>query len=101
MRTAAINIIVFLFLPVLGTGPDHRRRLEMGPPLLRLAVPALFGGRNDQPADAVATGKHSVWDKKQTPPWEPDGTPMPRDKRYWLPSSPPPSALPSRGRWLA
>jgi hypothetical protein len=40
-----------------------------------------------------ATGKHSVWDKKQTPPWEPDGTPAPRDKRYWLPSSPPPSAF--------
>jgi polyferredoxin len=31
-----------------------------------------------------ATGKHSVWDKKQTPPWEPDGTPAPRDPRYWL-----------------
>lgn len=31
-----------------------------------------------------ATGKHSVWDKKQTPPWEPDGTPMPRDWRYWF-----------------
>ena len=31
-----------------------------------------------------ATGKHSVWDKKQTPPGEPDGTPMPRDWRYWF-----------------
>jgi polyferredoxin len=31
-----------------------------------------------------ATGKHSVWDKKQTPPWEPDGTPAPRNPRYWL-----------------
>ena len=40
-----------------------------------------------------ATGKHSIWDKKATPPWEPDGTPAPRDKRYWLPWSPPPSAF--------
>jgi polyferredoxin len=32
----------------------------------------------------IATGKHSVWDKKQTPPWEPDGTQAKRDKRYWL-----------------
>lgn len=35
-----------------------------------------------------ATGKHSVWDKKQTPPWEPDGTPMPRDWRYWFAVAP-------------
>jgi polyferredoxin len=32
----------------------------------------------------MATGKHSLWDKNKTPPWEPDGTPAPRDPRYWL-----------------
>ena len=31
-----------------------------------------------------ATGKHSLWDKNKTPPWEPDGTPTPRDPRYWF-----------------
>lgn len=31
-----------------------------------------------------ATGKHSIWDRKITAPWEPDGTPSPRDARYWL-----------------
>jgi polyferredoxin len=31
-----------------------------------------------------ATGKHSIWDKRQTAPWEADGTPAIRDARYWL-----------------
>lgn len=31
-----------------------------------------------------ATGKHSLWDKKMTAPWEPDGTPAVRDARYWF-----------------
>jgi polyferredoxin len=31
-----------------------------------------------------ATGKHSLWDSKKTPPWEPDGRPAVRDARYWL-----------------
>ncbi|MCL2635024.1 MAG: 4Fe-4S binding protein [Betaproteobacteria bacterium] len=32
----------------------------------------------------LASGKHSLWDRQPTPPWEPDGTPTPRDRRYWL-----------------
>lgn len=31
-----------------------------------------------------ATGKHSLWDKRTTAPWEPDGTPAVRDARYWF-----------------
>lgn len=31
-----------------------------------------------------ASGKHSIWDRKTTAPWKADGTPSPRDARYWL-----------------
>ncbi len=31
-----------------------------------------------------ASGKPSVWEKKLLPPWQADGTPRPRDARWWL-----------------
>jgi polyferredoxin len=31
-----------------------------------------------------ASGKQSLWDKKPGPPWHPDGSPAPTDRRYWL-----------------
>ncbi|MCC8994931.1 MAG: 4Fe-4S binding protein [Candidatus Contendobacter sp.] len=31
-----------------------------------------------------ASGKQSLWDKKPGPPYHPDGTPAPSDRRYWL-----------------
>jgi polyferredoxin len=31
-----------------------------------------------------ASGKHSLWDKQEVPPWQPDGSPAVRDKRWWL-----------------
>lgn len=31
-----------------------------------------------------ATGKHSLWDQQAVPPWQPDGSPAVRDKRWWL-----------------
>ncbi|MBL8258537.1 MAG: 4Fe-4S binding protein [Candidatus Competibacteraceae bacterium] len=31
-----------------------------------------------------ASRKQSLWDPKPGPPWHPDGTPAPADRRYWL-----------------
>ena len=84
-KTAAINIILFLFLPVLGTlaliiGVAWKwGRLYCG-----WLCPHFSVVETINRLMLFATGKHSVWDKKQTPPWEPDGSPMPRDWRYWF-----------------
>lgn len=84
-KAAAINIILFLFLPVLGTlaliiGVAWKwGRLYCG-----WLCPHFSVVETINRLMLFATGKHSVWDKKQTPPWEPDGTPMPRDVRYWF-----------------
>jgi len=84
-RTAAANIVLYLFLPILGTlaliiGVAWKwGRLYCG-----WLCPHFSVVETINRLMLFATGKHSVWDKKQTPPWEPDGTPAPRDKRYWL-----------------
>jgi polyferredoxin len=83
--TAVINIILYLFLPVLGTGALiigvawKWGRLYCG-----WLCPHFSVVETINRLMLIASGKHSVWDKKQTPPWEPDGTPAKRDKRYWL-----------------
>jgi polyferredoxin len=84
-RAAAANIVLYLFLPILGTlaliiGVAWKwGRLYCG-----WLCPHFSVVETINRLMLFATGKHSVWDKKQTPPWEPDGTPAPRDKRYWL-----------------
>ena len=84
-RTAAINIILYLFLPILSAGALiigvawKWGRLYCG-----WLCPHFSVVETINRLMLFATGKHSVWDKKQTPPWEPDGTPAPRDPRYWL-----------------
>lgn len=83
--TAAVNLIFFLFLPILGTlaliiGVAWKwGRLYCG-----WLCPHFSVVETINRLMLLASGKHSVWEKKQTPPWEPDGTPSPRDKRYWL-----------------
>ena len=83
--TAAVNLILFLFLPVLGTlaliiGVAWKwGRLYCGWLCPHFSVVETINRLMLQ-----ATGKHSLWDRKQTPPWEPDGRPMPRNARYWL-----------------
>ena len=83
--SAAANLILYLFLPILGTlaliiGVAWKwGRLYCG-----WLCPHFSVVETINRLMLRATGKHSVWDKKQTPPWEPDGTPMPRDRRYWL-----------------
>jgi len=83
--TAAVNIVLYLFLPVLGTlaliiGVAWKwGRLYCG-----WLCPHFSVVETINRLMLFATGKHSVWDTKQTPPWEPDGTPAPRDPRYWF-----------------
>ena len=82
---AATNLILYLFLPILGTlaliiGIAWKwGRLYCG-----WLCPHFSVVETINRLMLRATGKHSVWDKKQSPPWEADGTPMPRDPRYWL-----------------
>lgn len=84
-RTAAVNIILYLFLPLLGTAALiigiawKWGRLYCG-----WLCPHFSVVETINRLMLVATGKHSLWDKNQTPPWEPDGTPTPRDPRYWF-----------------
>lgn len=82
---AAANIILFLFLPVFGTlalivGVAWKwGRLYCG-----WLCPHFSVVETINRLMLTASGKHSVWDRKATPPWEPDGRPARRDARYWL-----------------
>ena len=84
-RTAAVNLVLYLFLPLLGAaalviGVAWKwGRLYCGWLCPHFSVVATTNQQK-----LMATGKHSLWDKNKTPPWEPDGTPAPRDPRYWL-----------------
>jgi len=84
-QTATVNLILYLFLPILGTGALllfvawKWGRLYCG-----WLCPHFSVVETINRLMLIATGKHSVWEKKETPPWEPDGSPTPRDKRYWL-----------------
>ena len=84
-QTAAVNLVLFLFLPLLGTAALiigiawKWGRLYCG-----WLCPHFSVVETINRLMLVATGKHSLWDKNQTPPWEPDGTPTPRDPRYWF-----------------
>lgn len=82
---AAGNIVLFLFVPALGTlaliiGVAWKwGRLYCG-----WLCPHFSVVETINKLMLHASGKHSVWDKHATPPWEPDGTPAVRDHRYWL-----------------
>lgn len=82
---AGLNIILFLFLPVLGTlalivGVAWKwGRIYCG-----WLCPHFSVVETINRLMLTAGGKHSVWDRKATPPWEPDGSPARRDRRYWL-----------------
>jgi len=83
--SAAVNIILYLFLPVLGTlALIIAVAWKWGRLYCGWLCPHFSVVETINRLMLFATGKHSVWDKKQTPPWEPDGTPARRDKRYWL-----------------
>jgi polyferredoxin len=82
---AALNLVLYLFLPVLGTlalivGIAWKwGRLYCG-----WLCPHFSVVETINRLMLAATGKHSLWDRNKTPPWEPDGSPARRDKRYWL-----------------
>ena len=84
-QTAAVNLVLFLFLPLLGTAALliavawKWGRLYCG-----WLCPHFSVVETINRLMRFAPGKHSLWEKHQTPPWEPDGTPTPRDPRYWL-----------------
>jgi polyferredoxin len=84
-RTAAVNLVLYLFLPLLGAaalviGVAWKwGRLYCG-----WLCPHFSVVETINRLMLMATGKHSLWDRNTTPPWEPDGTPTPRDPRYWL-----------------
>jgi polyferredoxin len=84
-RTAAVNLVLYLFLPLLGAaaliiGVAWKwGRLYCG-----WLCPHFSVVETINRLMLFATGKHSLWDKNKTPPWEPDGTPTPRDPRYWF-----------------
>jgi polyferredoxin len=83
--TAAVNLIFYLFLPILGVGALiigvawKWGRLYCG-----WLCPHFSVVETINRLMLFATGKHSLWDKNKTPPWEPDGSPAPRDSRYWF-----------------
>ena len=82
---AAINIVLYLFLPLLGLlGLIIGVAWKWGRLYCGWLCPHFSVVETINRLMLFATGKHSVWDKKQTPPWEPDGSPMPRSPRYWL-----------------
>lgn len=84
-KTAAINIILFLFLPVLGTlGLIIAVAWKWGRLYCGWLCPHFSVVETINRLMLFATGKHSIWDKKPVPPWQPDSTPMPRDARYWF-----------------
>lgn len=84
-ETAAVNVLLYLFLPIFAAGALiigvawKWGRLYCG-----WLCPHFSVVETINRLMLTATGKHSVWDKKATPPWQPDGSPAPRDKRYWL-----------------
>jgi polyferredoxin len=83
--TAAVNIVLFLFLPILGTlGLIIGVAWKWGRLYCGWLCPHFSVVETINRLMLFATGKHSVWDAKKTPPWEPDGTPAPRDPRYWF-----------------
>ena len=69
-KTAAINIILFLFLPVLGTlGVIIAVAWKWGRLYCGWLCPHFSVVETINRLMLFATGKHSVWDKKQVPPW--------------------------------
>ena len=84
-QTAAVNLILYLFLPLLGAGGLLIAiAWKWGRLYCDWLCPHFSVVETINRLMLIATGKHSVWDKKETPPWEPDGSPTPRNKHYWL-----------------
>ena len=83
--TAGINVLLYIFLPLIGTlGLVLGVAWKWGRLYCGWLCPHFSVVETLNRLMLRATGKHSIWDRKITAPWEPDGTPSPRDPRYWL-----------------
>jgi len=82
---AAGNVLLYLFVPIIGVlGLLLGVAWKWGRLYCGWLCPHFSVVETINRLMLRATGKHSIWDKKQTPPWEPDGSPAVRDARYWL-----------------
>lgn len=82
---AGINVLLYIFLPLLGVlGLVLGVAWKWGRLYCGWLCPHFSVVETINRLMLRATGKHSLWDRKTTAPWEPDGTPSPRDPRYWL-----------------
>lgn len=82
--TAAVNLALFLFLPVFGTAALLVGvAWKWGRIYCGWLCPHFWVVETLNRLTLHATGKHSLWERRQTPPWTPDGRRLPRDARYW------------------
>jgi polyferredoxin len=83
--TAAGNVLLYVFLPLLGAlGVVLGVAWKWGRLYCGWLCPHFSVVETLNRLMLRASGKHSLWDRKTTAPWEPDGTPAVRDARYWL-----------------
>lgn len=84
---AAGHVLLQVFLPLIGTGVAllivawRWGRLYCG-----WLCPHFSAVETINRLMRRASGKFSVWEKKPLPPREPDGTPVKRDWRWWVPT---------------
>ena len=82
---AAGNVLLYLFLPLLGVlGLILGVAWKWGRLYCGWLCPHFSVVETINRLMLRATGKHSIWDKNRTAPWEADGTPAIRDARYWF-----------------
>ena len=83
--TAAGNVLLYIFLPLLGVlGLVLGVAWKWGRLYCGWLCPHFSVVETINRLMLRATGKHSIWDKRITAPWEADGTPAVRDARYWF-----------------
>lgn len=81
---AGINVLLFMFVPIFAVlGLIILVAWKWGRLYCGWLCPHFSVVETINRLMLFATGKHSVWDRKQTPPWEPDGRPAPRNRAYW------------------
>ena len=82
---AGINVLLFMFVPIFAVlGVIILVAWKWGRLYCGWLCPHFSVVETINRLMLFATGKHSVWDRKTTPPWEPDGRPAPRNRAYWL-----------------
>jgi polyferredoxin len=84
-QTAAGNVLLYIFLPLFGAlGIILGVAWKWGRLYCGWLCPHFSVVETINRLMLRATGKHSIWDRRETAPWEPDGRPSPRNACYWL-----------------